>query len=101
MMKIVINYQINYIKNMQLKLCKIYQVVQILQKLKLFNKLKINKIHIQLIIMIVDIDKNNKDFKHTNILQLKWILYILILKKNYKEILNKNYDLIMILFIYH
>ena len=67
-----------------------YQVVQILQKLKLFNKLKINKIHIQLIIMIVDIDKNNKDFKHTNILQLKWILYILILKKNYKKILKKN-----------
>ena len=76
------------IKIMQLKLCKMYQVVQILQKLKLFNKLKINKIQIQLIIMIVDIDKKNKDFKHTNILQLKWILYILILKKNYKKILN-------------
>ena len=75
---------------MQLKLCKIYQVVQILEKLKLFNKLKINQIQIQFNIMIVDIDKINKDFKHTNILQLKWILYILILKKNYKEILNKN-----------
>ena len=53
---------------MQLKLCKMYQVVQILQKLKLFNKLKINKIQIQLIIMIVDIDKKNKDFKQKNIL---------------------------------
>ncbi len=46
---------------MQLKLCKIYQVVQILEKLKLFNKLKINKIKIQFNIMIVDIDKKNKD----------------------------------------
>ena len=86
---------------MQLKLCKMYQVVQILQKLKLFNKLKIKKIHIQLIIMIVDIDKNNKDFKHTNILQLKWILYILILKKNYKEILNKIKNLNINKFLLH
>ena len=86
---------------MQLKLLKINQVVQILQKLKLFNKLKINKIQIQLIIMIVDIDKKNKDFKHTNILQLKWILYILILKKNYKEILKKINQLIMNKFIHH
>ena len=88
-------------KNMQLKLCKIYQVVQILEKLKLFNKLKIKKIHIQLIIMIVDIDKKNKDFKHMNILQLKWILYILILKKNYKKILKKINQLIMNKFIVH
>ena len=87
---IVKNYSINYlIKNMQLKLCKIYQVVQILEKLKLFNKLKIMKIHIQFNIMIVDIDKKNKDFKHTNILQLKWMQYILIQKKNYKKILKK------------
>ena len=86
---------------MQLKLCKMYQVVQILQKLKLFNKLKINKIHIQFNIMIVDIDKKNKDFKHTNILQLKWILYILILKKNYKKILKKINQLIMHKFIIH
>ena len=86
---------------MQLKLCKMYQVVQILQKLKLFNKLKIKKINIQFNIMIVDIDKKNKDFKHTNILQLKWILYILILKKNYKKILNKNQNLNKIKFIYH
>ena len=69
MMKIVINYQINYIKNMQLKLCKMYQVVQILQKLKLFNKLKIKKINIQFNIMIVDIDKKNKVFQFMNILQ--------------------------------
>ena len=85
---------------MQLKLYKMYQVVQILQKLKLFNKLKINKMKIQFNIMIVDIDKKNKDFKHTNILQLKWILYILILKKNYKEVLNKNKNLIIKIFIY-
>ena len=46
---------------MQLKLCKIYQVVQILEKLKLFNKLRIKKINIQFNIMIVDIDNKNKD----------------------------------------
>ena len=87
---------------MQLKLCKMYQVVQILQKLKLFNKLKINKIQIQLIIMIVDIDKKNKVFKHMNILQLKWILYILILKKNYKKILIQNMkENIIKIFIFH
>ena len=61
MMKIVKNYQINYIKHMQSKLCKIYQVVQILEKLKLFNKLKIKKINIQFNIMIVDIGNKNKD----------------------------------------
>ena len=75
---------------MQLKLCKIYQVVQILQKLKLYKKLKMNKILIQLNIMIVDIDKKNKNFKFMNILQLKWIQYILILKKTYKKILKKK-----------
>ena len=52
--------------------------------------------------MIVDIDKKNKDFKHTNILQLKWILYILILKKKYKEIFKKNMIQIIIkIFIFH
>ena len=86
---------------MQLKLCKMYQVVQILQKLKLFNKLKINKIQIQLIIMIVDIDKKNKDFKHMNLLQLKWMQYNLILKSNYNKILNKIKNLIMQKFILH
>ena len=40
--------------------------------------------------MIVDIDKKNNLFKLMNILQLKWILYNLILKKNYKIILTKN-----------
>ena len=62
MMIIVKNYQKDYnIKHMQLKLCKMYQVVQILEKLKLFNKLKINQIKIQFNITIVDIDKKNKD----------------------------------------
>ena len=51
--------------------------------------------------MIVDIDKNNNNFKHMNILQLKWILYILILNKNYKKIFKKNQNLIMIIFIIH
>ena len=51
--------------------------------------------------MIVDIDKINKDFKYKNILQLKWILYILILKKNYKKILKKINQLIMYKFIIH
>ena len=52
--------------------------------------------------MIVDIDKKNKDFKHTNILQLKWILYILILKKNYKKIFKKSMiQIIMEVFILH
>ena len=41
---------------------------------------------IQLNIMIVDIDEKNNLFKLMNILQLKWILYNLILKKNYKVI---------------
>ena len=43
--------------------------------------------NIQFNIMIVDIDKKNNNFKNMNILQLKWILYILIQKNNYKEIL--------------
>ena len=86
---------------MQLKLCKIYQVVQILEKLKLFNKLKINQIQIQFNIMIVDIDNKNKDFKHMNILQLKWILYILILKNNYKKIFKIIQNLIMYKFLIH
>ena len=86
---------------MQLKLCKIYQVVQILEKLKLFNKLKINKIKIQFNIMIVDIDNKNKDIKHMNLLQLKWIQYNLILKSNYNKILNKMKNLIMYKFLIH
>ena len=45
-------------------------------------------VKIQYNIMIADIDKNNNNFKLMNILQLKWILYILILKKKYKKILK-------------
>ena len=45
--------------------------------------------------MIVDIDKKNNNFKHMNLLQLKWILYILILKKNYKKILNKIINIML------
>ena len=86
---------------MQLKLCKMYQVLLILEKLKLFNKLKINQIKIQFNIMIVDIDNKNKDFKHMNLLQLIWILYILILKKNYKKIFKKDQILNIYKFIIH
>ena len=63
-----------------------YQVVQIFQKLKLFNKLKVIIMNIQFNIMIVDIDKKNNNLILMNILQLKWILYILTLKNNYKKI---------------
>ena len=56
---------------------------------------------IQLNIMIVDIDNKNKNLILMNILQLKWILYILILKKNYKKILNKINQLIVNKFIIH
>ena len=41
---------------------------------------------IQFNIMIHDIDKKNNNFKPMNILQLKWMLYTLIQKKNYKLI---------------
>ena len=51
--------------------------------------------------MIVDIDKNNNNFKHMNILQLKWILQNLILKSNYNKILKKIKNLIMKKFIIH
>ena len=47
-------------------------------------------INIQFNIMIVDIDKKNNNFKLMNILQLKWILYILTLKKNYKKIFKQS-----------
>ena len=40
--------------------------------------------------MIVDIDKKNNHIKLTNILLLKWILYIQTLKNNYKVIFNKS-----------
>ena len=40
---------------------------------------------IQLNTMIADIDNKNKDLQFLNILQLKWILYNRIQKKNYKN----------------
>ena len=51
--------------------------------------------------MIVDIDKNNNNFKLMNILQLKWILYNLTLKKNYKKIFKIIRNLIINIFIFH
>ena len=45
---------------------------------------------IQFNIMIVDIDKINNNLILMNILQLKWILYNLIQKKNYKIIFKKS-----------
>ena len=40
--------------------------------------------------MIFGIDKNNKNFKVMNILQLKWMLYIQIQKKYYNKVLNNK-----------
>ena len=86
---------------MQLNLCKVFKVVQIFQKSKLYNKLKIKVMNLQLNIMIVDIDKKNNNFKLMNILQLKWILYILIQKKKYKkEFQNKKNIILMITIIF-
>ena len=63
--------------------------------------MKIKIKNIQFNIMIVDIDKKNNNFKLMNILQLKWILYILTLKKNYKKIFKKNIiKMIIIIFIF-
>ena len=81
-----VNLQIQNIQVMQLNYYQIYQAVQTLQKLKLYKKLKIIKMQIQFNIMIRDIDKKNINYKHMNILQLKWMLYNLIQKKNYKLI---------------
>ena len=82
-----------------------YQVVQIFQKLKLFNKfnkIKVKIKNIQFNIMIVDIDKKNNNLILMNILQLKWILYIQILKKNYKKIYKKSIiQMIIKVFIFH
>ena len=51
--------------------------------------------------MIVDIDKKNNNYKVMNILQLKWILFNLILKKKYKKILsNKNNTVQLIIRIF-
>ena len=86
---------------MQSNLCKVFKVVQILQKLKLYNKLKIKIMNLQLNIMTVDIDKKNKIFQCMNILQLKWMLLNLISKSIYKIRLKKIQKLITILFIEH
>ena len=52
--------------------------------------------------MIVDIDKKNNNVILMNILQLKWILYNLTLKKNYKKILKKiMIKMIIKIFIFH
>ena len=52
--------------------------------------------------MIFDIDKKNKNLIFMNILQLKWILYILTLKKNYKTIFNQSINQHIIkVFIYN
>ena len=47
--------------------------------------------------MIVDIDKKNNNYKVMNILQLKWILFNLILKKKYKKILNNKNNMIQVI----
>ena len=52
-------------------------------------------------IMIVDIDKKSKIIQLMNILQLKWILYILIQKKKYKkEFQNKKNIVFLIMNIF-
>ena len=51
--------------------------------------------------MIVDIDKKINNLKVMNIMQLKWILFNLILKKKYKKILKiKNNIVFMIIRIF-
>ena len=47
--------------------------------------------------MIVDIDKKNNNYKVMNILQLKWILFNLILKKKYKKILKIKNNIIQLI----
>ena len=56
---------------------------------------------IQFNIMIYDIDKKNNKFRLMNILQLKWMLYILIQKKNYKKLFKIFNQLIIKIFINH
>ena len=50
--------------------------------------------------MIADIDNKNKNFQVMNMLQLKWILLNLILKKNYNIELKIINELIMKVFIF-
>ena len=47
--------------------------------------------------MIVDIDKKINNLKVMNILQLKWILLNLILKKKYKKILKIKNNIIYLI----
>ena len=47
--------------------------------------------------MIVDIDNKNNNYKVMNILQLKWILFNLILKKKYKKILKIKNNIVQII----
>ena len=49
--------------------------------------------------MTFDIDKNKYNFKHMNILQLKWIMYIQIQKNNYNEVFKIMLILIMQIYI--
>ena len=56
---------------------------------------------IQSNIMIVDIDKKNNNLILMNMSQLKWMLYILTLKKNYKKIFKMIDQLIIKIFIFH
>ena len=55
---------------------------------------------VQLNIMTSDIDMNNNNFKFMNILQLKWILYNLIQKSNYKIIYQIIINLIIKIYTY-
>ena len=50
-------------------------------------------------IMIVDIDNINKNLEKMNILQLKWMLFILIQKKYYKLIFKIIIQFIMKIYI--
>ena len=80
---------------MQSNLCKKNKDLQIFQKLKLFNNLRIIQILVLLNIMMSDIDMNNKNSKYMNLLQLKWMLFNQTQKSNYKSILNVIIQLII------
>ena len=54
---------------------------------------------VQLNIMTFDIDMNNNNSKFMNTLQLRWILFNLIQKSNYKLILKIIIQLIIKLYI--
>ena len=54
---------------------------------------------IQYNIMMFDIDKKNSNYKLTNILQLKWMLYIQIQKKYYNKVLNNKIKIKLIIIL--